>query len=164
MSTRESIQEFIERNRPPRVQVSYKLDPTGDAKVELPFIIGVMGNFKGKASDVPIDERGFADIDQDNISEKMEKMGVGLDLQVKNTLANDGSTLGVELKFGNKGDFRPGAIAGQVPELQPLLETRKLLSELKNRTEGKAAAERLLGQLLAKDVPGSQPSSKPTQT
>ena len=47
----DSATKFIKRNRPPRVNISYA-DPYGSEKlVELPFVMGVMADLSGNASD-----------------------------------------------------------------------------------------------------------------
>ena len=48
MAKSESIQKKLQRVRPPRVQLSYDVE-IGDAieKKELPFVVGVLGDFSG---------------------------------------------------------------------------------------------------------------------
>ena len=66
----DSGQKFIKRNRPPRVQISYE-DPYDSQKlIELPFVMGVMSDLSGNASQVdkpPVADRKFVDVDMDNI-------------------------------------------------------------------------------------------------
>jgi type VI secretion system protein ImpB len=46
MAKRESVQKKLQRIRPPRVQLTYDVE-VGDGKEskELPFVVGVMGDF-----------------------------------------------------------------------------------------------------------------------
>src|SRR5207237_11860 len=49
MATKESIQHKIDRVRPPRVQITYDVEVGGAIELkELPFVVGVMGDFVGK--------------------------------------------------------------------------------------------------------------------
>jgi type VI secretion system protein ImpB len=45
----ESLQHWLDRNRPPRVQITYDVE-TGGAieKKELPFIVGILADLSGK--------------------------------------------------------------------------------------------------------------------
>jgi type VI secretion system protein ImpB len=47
---RESTQHKLDRVRPPRVQITYDVEVGGAIELkELPFIVGVMGDFTGQA-------------------------------------------------------------------------------------------------------------------
>jgi type VI secretion system protein ImpB len=49
MPKKESLQHKIDRVRPPRVQITYDVEVGGAIELkELPFVIGVMGDFTGK--------------------------------------------------------------------------------------------------------------------
>ena len=54
MAKRESVQQKISRIRPPRVHISYEVETGGAIELkELPFVVGVLGDFSGK----PVDPR-----------------------------------------------------------------------------------------------------------
>ncbi|HTM76620.1 MAG TPA: type VI secretion system contractile sheath small subunit, partial [Devosia sp.] len=49
----DSGQKFIKRNRPPRVQISYEDPYDSQRQIELPFVMGVLSDLSGNASQVP---------------------------------------------------------------------------------------------------------------
>ena len=54
--------DFIKRNRPPRVNISYEDPYDSEKMVELPFVLGVMSDLSGNASEVDkpeMEERDF---------------------------------------------------------------------------------------------------------
>ena len=65
----DSLQKWVGRNRPPRVQITYDVE-IGDAveKKELPLVVGVMADLLGKPAAAPIKlkDRRFVEIDRDN--------------------------------------------------------------------------------------------------
>ena len=105
----DSTQHWFERNRPPRVQITYDVE-TGNAieKKELPLVVGVMADLSGNKTLPKMTERRFVDIDRDNFNDVMAKMTPGLNMKVDNTLAGDGSQMAVNLKFNSIEDFEPG--------------------------------------------------------
>lgn len=150
----DSGQRFIKRNRPPRVQIEYKDPYDSEKMVELPFVMGVMSDLSGNASEVekvPLADRKLLDIDMDNFDKRMEAIKPGIAFRVRDKLSGDGnadSKLGVELKFEKMADFEPAAVAKQVPALAKLLEARQRLANLQRYMDGKAAAEEQLRTLL----------------
>ena len=50
-------------------------------------------------------------IDRDNFNDVMARIAPGLNLKVDNTLAGDGSQMGVNLKFRSMDDFDPAKVA-----------------------------------------------------
>ena len=50
----ESLQKWVGRNRPPRVQITYDVE-IGDAveKKELPFVMGVLADLAGHPAEAP---------------------------------------------------------------------------------------------------------------
>jgi type VI secretion system protein ImpB len=148
----ESQQHKLDRVRPPRVQITYDVETNGAMeKIELPFVVGVMADLSGQpAKPLPVmKERKFVPIDRDNFNDVLAKSAPRLAMKVDNTLANDGSKLGVELNFKNMDDFEPERVAEQVPALRELLDMRRRLKELGSRMEGNDKLEALLGEVLA---------------
>lgn len=129
----ESIHDKLKRVRKPRVHITYEVE-TGGAVVqkELPFVVGVMGDFSGNPTQPlkPMKDRKFISIDRDNFNEVMSRMTPGLNFRVENTLKGDGSEMAVELKFNSIEDFEPAKIVDQVEPLRKLLETRNKLRDL----------------------------------
>jgi type VI secretion system protein ImpB len=69
----DSGQKFIRRNRPPRVHITYEDPYNADQKIELPFVMGVLADLSGNASEVEksdIGERKFLDVDMDNFDQR----------------------------------------------------------------------------------------------
>jgi type VI secretion system protein ImpB len=146
----ESSQKFIARNRAPRVQIEYDLEVYGaEKKVQLPFVMGVVADLTGKATQplAPVAERQFLDIDADNFDSRLKGMKPSVAFQVPNTLTGDGS-LHVELTFESLDDFSPAAVARKVDALSKLLEARQQLANLITYMDGKSGAEELVGKLL----------------
>ena len=81
----DSLQKWVGRNRPPRVQITYDVE-IGDAieKKELPFVVGLMSDLSGNpAEPLPkLRDRRFVEIDRDNFNEVMGKITPRLDLKV----------------------------------------------------------------------------------
>ena len=88
---------------------------------ELPFIVGVMGDFSGDptAPLKPMADRKFIQIDRDNFDDVMAAMTPGVKTKVENTLAGDGSQMAVDLKFNRMDDFEPAKVAAQGPVRSP---------------------------------------------
>jgi len=133
------------------VHITYDVE-TGGAEIqrELPFVVGVMGDFSGDPTTPlkPLDERKFAQIDRDNFNDVMASMTPGLKLKVDNKLADDGTQLAVDLKFNSMDDFEPARIVAQVPALAALLETREKLRDLMSKADRSQELENLLEQVL----------------
>ena len=146
-----SIHDKLNRVRKPRVHITYEVE-TGGAQVqrELPFVVGVMGDFSGDPTQPlkPLSARKFVQIDRDNFDDVMARIAPGLKLRVANTLAGDGSEMAVELSFKSMEDFEPGRVAQQVPALKALIETRNKLSDLISKVDRSEELETLLEQVL----------------
>ena len=146
-----SINQKLERVRKPRVHIKYEVETDGaQIERELPFVVGVMGDFSGNptASLRPFKERKFIQIGKDNFDEVMERIAPELNIKVNNTLAGDDSLMPVQLKFRSMADFEPGRIAEQVPALKKLLDTRNQLRDLMTKVDRSADLEGLLERVL----------------
>jgi type VI secretion system protein ImpB len=147
----ESLQKKLDRVRKPRVHITYDVETEGALVVkELPFVVGVLGDFSGQPTEPlkPMKDRKFIQIDRDNFNDVMSRIGPGLNLKVDNTLAGDGSQIAVELKFNSIEDFEPGRIVEQVPALRQLMETRNKLRDLMSKVDRSEELEGLLEQVL----------------
>jgi type VI secretion system protein ImpB len=153
-SNSNSGQKFISRNRKPRVHITYE-DPYDSEKlIELPFVMGVLADLSGNASQVAkpdLNERKFLDIDMDNFDKRMEAIEPAVSMKVANKLgdAEGGEKLSVNIKFTKMDDFSPAAIARQVPAMAKLLQAREQLANLLKYMDGKVGAEDTLRKLLA---------------
>ena len=146
----DSLQKWVGRNRPPRVQITYDVE-IGDAveKKELPLVVGILADLSGHpATPLPkMKERRLVEIDRDNFNEILGKISPRLDLSVADTMKGEGS-IKVELNFKDIGDFHPEAIVNQVPRLAKLLEARQQLRDLLAKLDGNDELDSLLKDIL----------------
>jgi type VI secretion system protein ImpB len=143
----ESVHGKLNRVRKPRVHITYDVETEGAQVVkELPFVVGVMGDFSGNPTEElkPLKDRKFVNIDRDNFDEVMRRMTPGLEFRAENTLAGDGSEMAVKLKFSSMEDFEPTRVVDQVEPLKKLLETRNRLRDLLSAVD---RADKLEGEL-----------------
>jgi len=151
MPKKESLQHKIDRVRPPRVQITYDVEVGGAIELkELPFVIGVMGDFTGKPEEpLPaFKNRKFVEIDPDNFNQVLAGMKPRLAFTVDNKLQDDGSKLGVELKFNDIEDFEPDNIVKQVEPLRKLVEARQKLADLRSKMDGNEKLESFLEEVI----------------
>ena len=147
----ESLQKKLDRVRKPRVHITYDVETEGAAVTkELPFVVGVLGDFSGQPTEPlkPLKDRKFIQIDRDNFNDVMARMTPGLNLKVKNTLKEDGSEIGVQLKFGSMDDFAPEKVAQQIDPLKKLMETRDKLRDLLTKIDRSENLENILENVL----------------
>ena len=147
----ESIHSKLSRVRKPRVHITYDVETEGAAvKKELPFVVGVMGDFAGHNTEAlkPLKDRRFVQIDRDNFDEVLKRMNPKLNFKVENKLAADGSEFNVELQFKSMQDFEPAAIVKQVEPLEKLMATRNKLRDLMTKIDRSEDLENILERVL----------------
>lgn len=147
----ESIHNKLSRVRKPRVHITYDVETEGAlVKKELPFVVGVMGDFSGNNNTdlKPLRDRRFIQIDRDNFDDVLRRMSPKLKLKVDNKLANDDSQMSVELEFNSIEDFQPAAVVDQVEPLRHLMETRNKLRDLLTKVDRSEELEELLERVL----------------
>ena len=152
MPTKESLQHKIDRVRPPRVQITYDVEVGGAIELkELPFVVGVMGDFVGKPEEAlpALKNRKFVEIDPDNFNQVLSGMAPRLAFNTENKLQDDGSKIGVELKFNSIEDFEPDNVVKQVEPLRKLVEARQKLADLRSKMDGNDKLETILGDILS---------------
>ena len=145
-----SSQQFIARNRAPRVQIEYDVELYGaEKKVQLPFVMGVVSDLSGNSNKPQpvVADRKFLEISVDNFDERLKALEPRVTLQVKNTLTGEGN-VNIDVSFENMEDFSPGAIAKKVPALNELLQARTQLANLITYMDGKTGAEELIAKVL----------------
>lgn len=146
----DSLQKWVGRNRPPRVQITYDVE-IGDAveKKELPLVVGLMADLSGQPLNPQpkLKERRFVEIDRDNFNEIMGKIAPRLELSVPDTLKGEGN-LKIDLNFTDFEHFHPEAIVKQVPRLARLLEARQQLRDLLAKLDGNDELDALLGNVI----------------
>jgi type VI secretion system protein ImpB len=124
----DSLQKWVGRNRPPRVQITYDVELGGAIeKKELPMVVGLLADLSGQpATPLPkMKDRRF----------------------VEDTMKGEGN-LKLELNFQNFDDFHPEAIVKQVPRLAKLLEARQQLRDLLAKLDGNDELDSLLENIL----------------
>jgi type VI secretion system protein ImpB len=145
-----SLQNWVGRNRPPRVQITYDVE-IGEAveKRELPMVVGIMADLSGHPSSPPIKlkDRRLVEIDRDNFGVVMADIGPALNLRVANRLTGDG-LLPVDLSFSEMSDFHPDNLVRQVAPLAKLLEAREQLRDLLAKLDGNDELGTMLGQIV----------------
>ncbi|SRR5690625_45527 len=150
MAKKESTQKQLQKVRPPRVQITYDVE-VGDAieQKELPFVVGVLGDFSGNPEKpLPrLRDRKFVNVDPDDFDDVMKGMTPRAAYKVKNTLTGEGE-LGVELEFESMDDFTPESVVQQVEPLRKLQEARSKLADLRNKLAGSEKLEDILNEVL----------------
>ncbi len=144
-----------------RVSLTCEIEtPTGKQHIELPFTVGVLGNFSGSAStepDVvtskkePLTSRHFINVGRDRINDVMTAVRPELSFTVKHHLHDD-RELPVTLQFDSMADFSPASIVRQVPLLSRLRQLRADFSDIRQSPD---RVERL--QYLLKELQQQEP-------
>ena len=148
----DSIHDKLKRVRKPRVHITYDVETNGAIQEkELPFVMGVMGDYSGDNADnkKPLKDRKFSQIDRDNFNEVMGNIAPQVNMKVDNTLESDGSEMSVNLDFKNMEDFEPQNIVGKVDPLKKLMETRNKLRDLLTKADRSEDLENLLEDVLS---------------
>jgi len=161
----DSLQKWVGRNRPPRVQITYDVEIGGAVeKKELPLVVGLLADLSGQPAVAPpkLKERRLVDIDRDNFNEVMAKIAPRLDLSVPDTYKGEGN-LKIELNFKEFQDFHPDAIVRQVPRLAKLLEVRQQLRDLLGKLDGNDELDALLDKIVqnSEELKSLQPGTPP---
>lgn len=134
----ESKQHWLDRNRPPRVQITYDVE-TGNAieKKEIPFVVGVLSDLSASSStpQPKLKDRKFVEIDRDNFNDVLASTAPEVKCTVPNELTGEGK-LPVALTFSHMDDFRPERIVERVEPLRKLLRARERLNDLLAKLEG----------------------------
>lgn len=146
----DSLQKWVGRNRPPRVQITYDVEiGAATESRELPLVVGLLADLSGHPAEpvAKLKERRFIEIDRDNFNDVMARIAPRLDLSVPDTFKGDGN-LKVELQLSGFDDFHPEAIARQVPRLARLLEARQQLRDLLGKLDGNDALDALLERIV----------------
>ncbi|TDT43955.1 type VI secretion system protein ImpB [Halospina denitrificans] len=147
----ESVHDKLSRVRKPRVHITYDVETEGAmVKKELPFVVGVMGDFSGNNNTdlKPLKDRRFIQIDRDNFDDVMRRMSPKLAMKVDNKLSDDDSEMSVELEFNSMEDFEPSNVVNQVEPLRQLMETRNRLRDLMTKVDRSEELEELLERVL----------------
>ena len=150
---KESVHDKLSRVRKPHVHITYKVHDGGlEPLKELPFVVGVIGDFSGNPTNPRdrLEDRRFIEIDRDNFDQVMARLKPELNFRVDNLLQPDSdSEIPVHLEFGAMEDFEPARVAQQIPALKELLDIREKLRRLQTRVEMDPNLEGQIDQLIA---------------
>lgn len=151
MPKTESTQHKLSRVRAPRVHITYDVE-VGNAieAKELPFVVGVLGDFSGKPDEAlpKVKERKFIEIDRDNFDKVLAAQKPRIAYSVENKLTGDGGRMNVELRFNQLDDFEPDRVVRQVEPLRKLVDARRRLSDLLSKMDGNDKLEGLLTEII----------------
>jgi len=140
MSGIDNGQHWLDRNRPPRVQITYDVE-IGDAveKKELPLVVGILSDLDGTRGKV-VAEQAFREIDVDNFDEMLKEIAptVTLNLPASTLMGEHDAAKALEAKFSFSrfDDFDPVALLKMVPALKDLYEERQRLRDMLARLDG----------------------------
>ncbi|ARA91958.1 type VI secretion system-associated protein [Rhodothermaceae bacterium RA] len=129
------MSKSFQREKPPaRINLFLEVQK-GNAKekVELPHRMMLMGDFKGREEETPVEDREVININKDNFDSVMKSMELELSYSVPDKLKGGDEEIPVHLKFENMNSFRPEEVARQVPQINRLVAMRNLLQDLRNR-------------------------------
>jgi type VI secretion system protein ImpB len=115
---------------------------------ELPFVMGVLGDFTGQPTQpLPrLRDRKFVEVNPDNFDQVLEGMKPHLSFSVENKLSEepDAPQLKVDLHFKSMDDFSPENVVRNVKPLRELMDLRTKLSDLRGSLQGNDKLEELL--------------------
>ncbi len=139
------------QNEIPKARVNITLDvETGGArkKLELPLKLLAVGDFSNGKGSGRVADRERININKENIESVMKDLSPEVNYSVKNVIKNDGSEIGVNLKFDDFKSFHPEQVAKQVPEVDNLLAMRNLLKDLKSNLLDNSAFRKELERIV----------------
>lgn len=135
-----------------RVSLTYDVETNGNVeKKELPFVVGVVGDFAGHKPEHEKDEvdyRSFIDVDKDNFDTVMSKVDPQLSFEIDNKLTGQDEQFEVNLSFKSMKDFEPANVARQIEPLKQLMDIRNQLKELLSKADRSRDLEKVLKQIL----------------
>lgn len=145
----ENGQHWLDRNRPPRVQITYDVE-IGDAvqKKELPLVVGIFANLDGKEDKVVADQV-FREIDGGNFDEIMKDIAPTVTVQLPASSHLEGEAaagaFSATFTFEKFADFDPVALLKMDDTLRELYEERGRLRDMLARLDGNVRLEDRLG-------------------
>jgi type VI secretion system protein ImpB len=151
----ENSQKWFERNRPPRVQISYDVETAGAIeKKELPMVVGVVADLSGmRDPDITpstLGERRFIEIDRDTFDKVLTQIGPRIDVTGLGLGTTTPAMSGI-LKFESIDDFEPENVVKKVEGLKDLFKARNQLRDLMAKLDGNAPLEARLQALFLND-------------
>ncbi len=124
----ESKQQWVGRNRPPRVQITYDVQ-IGNAieTKQLPLVMGVVADLSGgNTPALKLKDRKFIEIDRDNFDEVFTSIAPTVKV----------ASVAEPIQFTSLDDFNPAALAARVEGVKQMLQLRNLLTDLAAKLDG----------------------------
>jgi type VI secretion system protein ImpB len=119
---------------------------------ELPFMVGVLGDFTGMPTQpLPrIRDRKLIEVNPDNFDAVLEGMQPHLSYSVTNKLSDnpDAAPLRIDLNFSTIEDFDPVNVCNQVRPLRELLDLRVKLTDLLGTLQGNDRLDEILTDVV----------------
>lgn len=144
MAGKESTQHWLDRNRPPRVQITYDVETGGASeKKELPLVVGILADLSGTPQATKLKDRKFVEIDSGNLDSVMKQVAPALELKDAEgkTVANIPPLTGMD-------DFSPASLVKKVDGLKDLYQLRTDLNDLLAKLDGNDPLDDRLQKLL----------------
>lgn len=143
MSDIDNGQHWLDRNRPPRVQITYDVE-IGDAveKKELPLVVGILAHLgRGDKDVAPLSLRKFAPVDRDNFDELLN--GIAPSIMIKDV---------GQVTFTSMKQFHPLGLLEHpdLPDLQELYHERQKLRDMLGKLDGNEKMEFELQKFIDK--------------
>lgn len=169
----ESTQKKLMRVRPPRVRITYEVETGGAIENhELPFIVGILADFKGEATEeAPVPElkdRRFADIDRDSFDDVLRAIAPGVYLhpdwpgqevlaKARGEVQNDPDKS--YISFTTLSDFEPLSLIRAVPALRAIYQARIQIRWLQSKAETSSEVAKQLERWLELEVTADRPET-----
>jgi type VI secretion system protein ImpB len=146
-----STQHKLSLVRRPRVQITYDVEIGNAIEMkELPFVMGLIADLSGNGDTdrIPVKNRKFVEIDNDNFGEIISSIRPRLSLTVDDKIGNDGKKVHIDLEFKAMEDFEPLNVVRQIEPLSALYHSRSLLKDLLTKLDGNDALEEMLRKIM----------------
>ncbi|MBP9752894.1 MAG: type VI secretion system contractile sheath small subunit [Proteobacteria bacterium] len=147
-----STQHKLSLVRRPRVQITYDVEIGNAIEMkELPFVMGIIADLSGHQTDerVPLKNRKFVELDNDNFGEIMSSIRPRLSLTVTDKISNEeDKRIHVDLEFQSMEEFEPLNVVKQIEPLSALYNSRSLLKDLLTKLDGNDALDEMLRTIM----------------
>ncbi|MGI0115442.1 type VI secretion system contractile sheath large subunit [Zooshikella sp. RANM57] len=147
-----SVQEKLNRVRPPRVKITYDVETGGAIEQrELPFIVGIFADLTGDPVEPlpPVKVRKMIDIDRDNFDGVLAAAAPRVKLSaIANEIDGQGKLSG-DLLFSQLEDFDPLSVVKKIPKLNEIYEQRCRLRDMQAKLESSDALCQLLDDMVS---------------
>lgn len=130
-----------------RLNINYDTKVNGVLKKkELPYKVLVVGDLsKGQSDDAKVEfaNREVRRIDN-GVDRALSDMNISLDLEVPNFVSKEQGNIKVNYKLNSMKDFKPDAVAENVPQLKALLELKEMLNSFAKEIDNNRSLKKLV--------------------